>query len=70
MSHSNLCAYLRFRCRVIVKALKNDSLTMVSVLADEDIAMYQESIRATNLSTSVRCVVNDGWDQVVSLAAK
>jgi hypothetical protein len=50
MSHSNLGMYLRFGCRVIVETLKNDSLTLIIIPADEDIAIYQESVLSILLS--------------------
>jgi hypothetical protein len=46
LSCSNLCMYLRFGCRVIVEALKIDSLAMIAIPSNEIIALYQEAVGA------------------------
>ncbi len=46
MSSSNLHMYLNFGQRVIVEALKNDSLSKITIPAAEDIAVYQQAVGA------------------------
>jgi len=46
MTCSNLCIYLRFGRRVIVEALKSDSLTKIAIPSNEDIASYKEAVGA------------------------
>jgi hypothetical protein len=42
---SNLCMYLRFGRRLIVKALKSDSLlAKIAIPSNEDILSYQEAV--------------------------
>jgi hypothetical protein len=43
---SNLCMYLRFGLRVIVEALKSDSLAKIAIPSNEDIMSYQEAVGA------------------------
>jgi len=44
MTCSNLCMYLRFGRRVIVEALKCDSLTQIVIPSNEKIASYKEAV--------------------------
>jgi hypothetical protein len=43
---SNLCMYLRFGRRVILKALKSDSLAKIAIPSNEDILSYLEAVGA------------------------
>jgi hypothetical protein len=43
MTCSNLCMYLRFGRRMIVKVLKRDSLAKIAIPQNKDIASYTES---------------------------
>jgi hypothetical protein len=43
---SNLCMYLRFGRRVIVDALKSDSLAKIAIPLNEDIMSYQVAVGA------------------------
>jgi len=44
MTVSNLCMYLRFGCRVVVKALMSDSLAKIAIPSNKEIAPYKEAI--------------------------
>jgi hypothetical protein len=46
MSNSNLHMYLRFGCHIIVEALKNNSLSEITICGAEDIAVYQQAVGA------------------------
>ena len=46
MTCSNLCMYLCYGRRVIVEALKSDSLAKIAISSNEDIASYQEAVGA------------------------
>jgi hypothetical protein len=46
MTCSNLCVYLRFGHRVIVEALKSDSLAKIAIPSNEEIASYKEAVGA------------------------
>ena len=46
MPCSNLCMYMHFGHRVIVKALKSDSLTKIAIPSNDDIALYKDAIGA------------------------
>jgi hypothetical protein len=43
---SNLCMYLRFGRRVIVDALKSDSLAKIAIPLNKDIMSYQVAVGA------------------------
>ena len=44
MTVSNLCMYLRFGRRVVVKALMSDSLAKIAIPSTKEIAPYKEAI--------------------------
>jgi hypothetical protein len=46
MTCSNLCMYLRFGRRVIVEALKSDSVTKIAIPSNEEIASHKEAVGA------------------------
>ncbi len=46
MTCSNLCMYLRFGRRVIIEALKSDSLAKIAIPLNEEIALYKEAAGA------------------------
>ena len=58
---SNLCMYLRFGRRVIVEALKSDSLAKIAIPSNEDIMLYQEAIGAIYL------LLSDVWSTMDGL---
>ena len=46
MTCSNLYMYLCYGCRVIVEAMKSDSLAKIAIPSNEDIESYKETIDA------------------------
>ena len=61
MMASNLCMYLRFGCRVIVEALKNDSLPKIAIPSNEEIASFKEVIGTIYL------LLSDVWSTMNGL---
>jgi hypothetical protein len=55
MTSSNLCMYLRFGCRIIVEALKNDSLAKICIPSTENIAVYKQAV------STVYPLLSDVW---------
>jgi hypothetical protein len=59
MTSSNLCMHLRFRCHIIVEALKNDSLAKICIPSAEDIAVYKQAISTVYpLLSNVWCTID------------
>jgi hypothetical protein len=59
MLSSNLCMYLRFGCRVIVEALKNDSLAKICIPSAKEVAAYKQAIgMAYLLLSNVWCTMD------------
>jgi hypothetical protein len=46
MNNSNLHMYLRFGRRIIIEALKNNSLSKITIPGSEDIVVYQQAVGA------------------------
>ena len=61
MTCSNLCIYLRFGHRVIVEALKSDSLTQIVIPSNEKIASYKEIVGA------MYPLLSDAWSTMDGL---
>ena len=61
MTCSNLCMYLRFGRRMIVKALKSDALAMIVIPLEEIIASYKEAVGA------IYPFLSDAWSRMGGL---